>query len=75
MSIISALTDFSVTLVTFSGRMKRVEKKQDEIVVNYLNRFDEVKDRIRESEMRILTDNQKRHEHLIELMNKASYGL
>ena len=43
MSILSAITDFGITLVTFSSRMKRVENKQDEIVKNYLQQFREVR--------------------------------
>ena len=51
MSWISEIGEFGLTLVTFASRVKRVESKQEEIVTNYLNRFDDIKDRINTSQI------------------------
>ena len=74
MSWISEIAEFGVTLVTFASRVKRVETKQEEIVTNYLNRFDDVKtdfrDRISASQTAIIDRINESHQELIDRINK-----
>ena len=71
MSIVSSLADFGFTLITFASRVKRVEKKTDEIEKNYLSRFQGVRDDIANNQLAVFEKIDRMHLDIVDRMNKT----